>query len=117
MKKLPVEYINRMKLLLGNEYEQYEKSVNDSPIRAFRVNTDKISIDEFELICDINREKIPYVENGFYLDLANSQYLDINIKKEVLNEVSEGLVEDVRFNKPAKDGEQFAVFKQFVCWS
>lgn len=68
MKKLPVEYINRMKLLLGNEYEEYEKAVNDSPIRAFRVNTDKISIDEFELICDIPREKIPYVENGFYFD-------------------------------------------------
>jgi len=48
-----------------------------------------------------------FTENGFYLDLANSQYLDINIKKEVLNEGAEGLVEDVRFNKPAKDGEQF----------
>lgn len=46
-------------------------------------------------------------ENGFYLDLALSRYLEIDIKKEVLKEGVEGLTEDVRFNKPAKDGEQF----------
>ena len=46
-------------------------------------------------------------ENGFYLDLANSRYLNINIKKEVLNEGANGLTEDVRFNRPAKDGEQY----------
>lgn len=48
-----------------------------------------------------------FTENGFYIDLANSKYLDINIKKMVLNEGSDGLVEDVRFNRPAKDGEQY----------
>lgn len=46
-------------------------------------------------------------ENGFYLDLAKSRYLDINIKKEVLKEGTEGLTEDIRFNKPAKDGDQY----------
>lgn len=46
-------------------------------------------------------------ENGFYLDLAKSRYLDIDIKKTVRAEGAEGLVEDTRFNKPAKDGEQF----------
>ena len=44
--------------------------------------------------------------NGFYLDLAKSRYLDINIKKEVLKEGAEGLSEDVRFNAPAKDGNK-----------
>lgn len=46
-------------------------------------------------------------ENGFYLDLARSRYLDIDIKKEVLNEGADGLTEDVRFNRPAKDGDQY----------
>lgn len=46
-------------------------------------------------------------ENGFYLDLAKSRYLNIDIKKEVRKEGAEGLTEDVRFNKPAKDGEQY----------
>ena len=45
--------------------------------------------------------------NGFYLDLAKSRYLDINIKKEILMEGAEGLTEDVRFNRPAKDGDQY----------
>ena len=68
MKNLPEEFITRMKSLLGDEYEQYEKAVNDSPVRAFRINTDKITIDEFERICDVPCEKIPYVENGYYFD-------------------------------------------------
>ena len=46
-------------------------------------------------------------ENGFYLDLANSKYLNVNIKKEVLKEGAEGLIEDTRFNRPAKSGEEF----------
>lgn len=45
--------------------------------------------------------------NGFYLDLAKSRYLKINIKKEILKEGADGLVEDTRFNRPAKDGEQY----------
>jgi len=46
-------------------------------------------------------------ENGFYLDLAKSRYLDIDIKKENLKDGADGLVEDVRFNKPAKDGNEY----------
>ncbi len=46
-------------------------------------------------------------ENGFYLDLAKSRYLDIDIKKETLAEGAEGLTEDVRFNRPAKDGDKY----------
>lgn len=46
-----------------------------------------------------------YTENGFYLDLKNSRYLVTNIKKETLNEGKDGL--DTRFNRPAKDGEEY----------
>lgn len=46
-------------------------------------------------------------ENGFYLDLAKSRYLDIDVKKEVLVQGSDALTEDTRFNRPAKDGEQY----------
>ncbi len=68
MKQLPQEFIARMKKILGDEYAQYENSLCDSPVRAFRVNTEKISTDEFEKICNIPYEKIPYVENGYYFD-------------------------------------------------
>ena len=68
MKKLPAEYSERMKKLLGNEYEEYEKALEAQPVRAFRVNTDKISLTDFEKINIFGSEKISYVENGFYLD-------------------------------------------------
>lgn len=46
-------------------------------------------------------------ENGFKLDLAKSRYLEVNVKKEVLKEGANGLTEDTRFNKPAKEGDEY----------
>lgn len=66
MKELPQEFKERMKILLGDEFEKYEKSMSHSPVRAFRVNTDKIASDEFEKINPFNTQKIPYVHNGYY---------------------------------------------------
>lgn len=68
MKELPKEYVARMKMLLGDEYADYEREVNGAPVKAFRVNTDKISLEDFEKLNIFSNEKIPYVENGFYLD-------------------------------------------------
>ena len=68
MIKLPVEYENRMKKLLGDEYEEYVKAFSQTPVRAFRVNTEKISKDDFENINCFSHTKISYVENGYYFD-------------------------------------------------
>ena len=46
-------------------------------------------------------------ENGFRLDLAKSRYLKINLKRETLKDSADGLVEDTRFNGPAKDGVEY----------
>lgn len=46
-------------------------------------------------------------ENGFMLDLAKSRYLQINVKREILTESADGLVEDTRANGPAKDGAKY----------
>ena len=68
MKELPIKYKERMKALLGEEFSDYEKALTEAPVRAFRINTEKISPDEFEKLNIFSTEKIPYVENGFYLD-------------------------------------------------
>ncbi len=68
MKQLPVEFENRMKVLLGDEFDDFKKSYEESPVRAFRVNTDKISVENFEKINPFQTEKIPYVQNGFYFN-------------------------------------------------
>lgn len=46
-------------------------------------------------------------ENGFYIDVANSQYLSISIKREVLSESLDGLVEDTKFSGVAKEGRYY----------
>ncbi len=68
MKKLPKEFLQRMESLLGDGYKDFISSYDSSPVRAFRVNTDKISLSDFEKINVFGVEKIPYAQNGFYLD-------------------------------------------------
>ena len=68
MKQLPTEFIKRMKAMLGDGYGDYEKAVNEPPVKAFRVNTDKISLSDFEKINPFGNKKISYVQNGYYLD-------------------------------------------------
>ncbi len=68
MKNLPLEFVNRMKKLLGDEYADFENAVNSSPIRGFRVNTNKIPLKTFEKLNPFSESKIPYVQNGFYFD-------------------------------------------------
>lgn len=46
-------------------------------------------------------------EHGFYIDVANSQYLNMSIKREVLTESMDGLVEDTKFAGVAKEGKKY----------
>lgn len=68
MKELPIAYKNRMMTLLGDEFGDYERALTEAPIKGFRVNTDKISLEDFEKLNIFGSEKIPYLDNGFYLN-------------------------------------------------
>lgn len=68
MKKLPLDFENRMKEILQDEYTSFINALNEKPVKGFRVNTDKISVEEFEKINIFGAEKIPYTENGYYLE-------------------------------------------------
>lgn len=68
MKNLPLEFTQRMKGLLGEEYPQFEKALREEPQKAFRVNTEKISVEGFSEINPFGQEKIPYCDTGFYLN-------------------------------------------------
>ena len=63
---LPIDFTKRMKELLGEEYGNFEASYSEDPVRSFRINTNKISKENFEKINPFGGEKIPYAENGFY---------------------------------------------------
>ena len=45
--------------------------------------------------------------NGFRIDAANSHYLEINVRRDILNSEGDELVEDTRFNRSATDGSTF----------
>lgn len=68
MINLPEKFAKRMELLLGSEYQAYLDSFTEPAVKAFRVNTRKISVDSFKEKDIFSCGHIPYVENGFYLD-------------------------------------------------
>ena len=45
--------------------------------------------------------------NGFKLDMAKSRYLTIDVRYARVTPGANGYVEDVRFNRPAKDGDSY----------
>lgn len=73
----------------------------------FSVRNGNCMVYPFELKTGAELNNTAIAESGFRLDLAKSRYLDINVKKEVLKEGVEGLVEDTRYNRPAKDGDEY----------
>ncbi len=68
MTNLPVEFATRMETLLGAEWDAYLAALEEPPVRGFRVNTDKISVEEFKHINPFGVQPISYVPNGFYLN-------------------------------------------------
>lgn len=70
---LPIEYINEMKVLLGEEqYNLYAKSLNEERKVGIRINTNKISVEDFISISPFKIERIPYVDNGFWVEESDN---------------------------------------------
>lgn len=73
----------------------------------FSVRNGNCMVFPFDLSTGAELSNTSITPNGFYLDLAKSRYLSINVKREIFKEGADGLTEDTRFNKPAKDGEEY----------
>lgn len=65
---LPQLFEDRMKSLLGEEYEAYLQCYNKPHFSGLRVNTLKITPEAFEQICPFSLRRIPWVNNGYYTD-------------------------------------------------
>lgn len=65
---LPVEFENRMKKILGDKFDVFMKTYSDTPVRAFRINTKKISEESFEKINPFGGEKIPFADSAYYFN-------------------------------------------------
>jgi len=65
--KLPLDFLNKMEKLLGpEEYDEFIESYDMPRYYGLRVNTLKISVDEFKKISPFEIENIPWVKEGFY---------------------------------------------------
>lgn len=67
MRILPSAFTERMQGLLGAEFDDYISCYDQPAERAFRVNTDKLSVADFLAIDPFGSTPVPYVHNGFYL--------------------------------------------------
>ena len=65
---LPDKYLNAMKSLLKDEYDDYLACFDSPQIHSLRVNTSKISVDRFKEIFPYNLEQVPWCKDGFYFD-------------------------------------------------
>lgn len=72
MKNTQNEFLNKMRTLLNEEFDEFEKSLNQPSVKALYVNQNKIDVDKFKNIVDFKIEEIPYEQAGFYID--NQKY-------------------------------------------
>ncbi len=73
----------------------------------FSVRNGNCMVYPFDLVTGSELNNSSMTENGFRLDLAKSRYLQVNVKREIMKDSADGLVEDTRFNGPAKDGAEY----------
>ena len=65
---LSPDFLNRMKEMLGNEYDDFLGSFQAPRTYGLRVNTSKISCEEFEKIVPFPVRRIPWISNGYFYD-------------------------------------------------
>ena len=66
--QLPVQFEERMRLLLKEEYSAFVDGYQNSLRRGLRVNTNKITTEDFLSIFPLPLTPSPFAENSFYLD-------------------------------------------------
>ena len=74
---------------------------------TFAIRNGNCMVFPFDIITKAELQDKAITENGFKLDMAKSRYLTIDVKRSVLVEGTDGRTEDVRFNRPAKDGDEY----------
>ena len=77
--KLPSEFEEKMKRLLGDEFPSYIACYEEPRYYGLRVNTKKISVEDFRRICPFKIREVPWIENGFYFEAIFIGYVPIYI--------------------------------------
>ncbi len=86
--------------ILGSDYDyriSFEFSIRNGNTMFF----------PFDLATGAELRDNAITPNGFTIDMAKSRYLNINVERTAIVEDLNGHSEDVRFNGPAKDGNEY----------
>ena len=66
--RLPEEFEKRMKEMLGDEYPAFLEGFQHEPFLALRVNTCKLSTQEFQKMSPFSLRPVPWAAEGFYYE-------------------------------------------------
>lgn len=66
MRELPDAYLQEMRSLLDEDFDEYLNSFSEPRYYGLRVNTLKISVEDFLKISPFPLEPVPWTDNGFY---------------------------------------------------
>jgi tRNA and rRNA cytosine-C5-methylases len=66
--RLPDKFTEQMKMMLKDEYQDYLDALEQPMYHALRVNTLKISVEDFLKISPFKLTPVPWSSNGFYYD-------------------------------------------------
>lgn len=76
---------------------------------SFSIRNGNCMVYPFDVVTKDELSDKAITENGFRLDMAKSRYLTINVKKLSISTNEDGTIStDIRFNRPAKDNEQYS---------
>ena len=98
VKKTPRKIKN---LEVAPEYSDYRISFE------YSVRNGNCMVFPFDLATGAELSDGAITPNGFKLDMARSRYLEIDVQRSVVTKGTSGYTEDVRFNRPAKDGDSY----------
>ena len=62
---LPKDFLIRMKDMLGDEFDKFEAALGEENVRGIRVNTTKISVEDFLANTELKLSPIGYAKDGF----------------------------------------------------
>ena len=93
---------------MGGAFNQFASYTNYKIMFKFSIRNGNCMVYPFDSLTGAELADNAITENGFKLDMAKSKYLTIDVQRSVLVVGTDGyLTEDVRFNRPSKDGETY----------
>lgn len=66
MADLPQSFLDSMKEILGEDYEEFLTGFDGQRQYGLRVNTLKMNLEEFERIAPFHLKKVPWISNGYF---------------------------------------------------